>query len=386
MPGTARAQQELTVHDVNVAYDFGQQVTFQGRIDSPSSVLQASILFRQAGEEITRIETLAIEPDGLLHFKYNVSSNVLAPFSTIIFWFQAAMTDGSTQTSPTFNFRYEDNRFTWQQLSEGSLAVHWYGADPAFGQSALDAGRAGLAAISQLMPLHMEAPLDVYVYPNVNDLQQALYLGGRPWTGGHADPALGVAMVAVVPGETQVMQMQTRIPHEIAHVMLYREMGQSYNMLPVWLSEGLASLAELYPNPDYANALQQASQNGSLIPMAELCQAFPPDSGRAFLAYAQSQSFTSFLRDSYGSTGLSALVRAYGDGLDCELGASRGVGVPLSQLDSRWREAVLGQNAAGIAVRNLLPYLLVMALALIIPLSGMIRMTAEKRKYEHGAS
>jgi hypothetical protein len=189
-------------------------------------------------------------------------------------------------------------------------------------------------------------------------------------------------MVSIPPGDAQSIEMQTEIPHEIAHVMLYRDMGASYNQLPVWLSEGLASLVEAYPKPDYANALMLASQDGSLIPMVELCDAFPLDSGRAFLAYAQSQSFTSFLRDSYGGTGLSALIRAYGDGLDCELGASRAVGIPLSQLDTRWREKVLGQNVAGVAVRNLVPYLIVIFLALVIPFWGIARMLWEKRQYE----
>ena len=141
-------------------------------------------------------------------------------------------------------------------------------------------------------------------------------------------------------------------------------------------------MVEAYPKADYATALSQASQGGSLVPFTELCDAFPPDSGRAFLAYAESQSFTRYLRDTYGSTGLAALLRAYADGLDCELGAARAVGVPLSQLDTRWREAVLGQNVEGVALRNLAPYLLVMVLALAIPIWGAARMFMQKREYE----
>ncbi len=168
--------------------------------------------------------------------------------------------------------------------------------------------------------------------------------------------------------------------------MLYREMGAgAYGNLPVWLSEGIATMAEAYPNPDYANALDVASRNGSLIPFGELCDSFPPDSGRAFLAYAQSQSFTAYLRDTYGFTGLAALVRAYGDGLGCDLGASRALGMPLSQLEARWREAALGQNMTGAALRDLAPYLIVMGLALLIPLGGAAKMAAERRKYEHQA-
>ena len=111
----------------------------------------------------------------------------------------------------------------------------------------------------------------------------------------------------------------------------------------------------------------------------------PPDAGRAYLAYAQSQSFTRYLRDTYGTPGLTALTKAYTDGLDCELGATRAFGLPLTQLDTRWRESVLGQNVAGVALRNLAPYLLVMGMALVIPLWGVVTMLGAKRRAERAA-
>jgi len=383
MTARVHAQDSLEVQDVNVAYNFGQQITFQARLQSLAGISQASVLFRESDEAVTRVGTLALDPDGRAQFTYDTSLNVLPPFSNILFWFQAVLTDGRTRTSSIYNFRYDDNRFPWQQLSDGGVTVHWYEGDGAFGQAALDSARMGLGAIRQLLPsTATDTPLDVYIYSKAQDLQDALFLGGRPWMGGHADPSMGVAMAAIPPGEAQSIEMQTEIPHEMAHILLYRDMGAGYGRLPVWLNEGIASMVEGYPKADYANALSLASKNSSLIPLAGLCDSFPPDSGRAFLAYAESQSFASYLRDTYGSTGLAALIRAYADGLDCELGAARAVGLPLSQLDTRWRESVLGQNVAGAAFRALAPYLLVMVLALAIPLWGALKMVREKRKYE----
>lgn len=379
-PQPASAQAPLLVEDPNVVYIFGEQITFQGRFPEAAQIVQASVLFRQAQEELTRVESLVIEPDGSAHFTYNASLNVLAPFSTVLFWFQAAFTDGSTRSSAAYSFRYDDNRFPWQELWDADLTVHWYDGNTAFGQAALDVAREGVSAIGELLALEANGPLDIYIYSNVNDLQGALYLGGREWVAGHADPALGVALVAIPPGETQTMEMQTTIPHEAAHVLLYRGLGPVYDNLPAWLSEGIASLAEAYPNPDYSNALDAAGRGDSLIPLLELCDSFPPDSGRAFLAYAQSRSFTAYLRDTYGVTGLNAFVHAYADGLDCDLGAVRAVGLPLSQLDSRWRETSLGQNAAGAALRDLAPYLIVLGMALLIPLTGFLIMLFERRQ------
>ena len=60
----------------------------------------------------------------------------------------------------------------------------------------------------------------------------------KSWQGGHANPKLGVVMLAVTPGPGQSIEMETLIPHELAHVMLYRSVGEGYAVLPVWLSEG----------------------------------------------------------------------------------------------------------------------------------------------------
>jgi hypothetical protein len=139
-------------------------------------------------------------------------------------------------------------------------------------------------------------------------------------------------------------------------------------------------MAELYPNPDYPSALTLASQHDSLLPFDALCASFPADSAGASLAYAESDSFVRYLRDTYGNTGLVALTRAYADGLDCELGATRAVGTPLSQLDARWRESALGQNVVGVAIRNLLPYLVMLGFVLIVPLWSAIASARGRRR------
>jgi hypothetical protein len=87
-----------------------------------------------------------------------------------------------------------------------------------------------------------------------------------------------------------------------------------------------------------------------------------------------------YIRDTYGTSGLGRLTSAYGDGFPCELGATSALGTPLSQLDTRWRESVLGQNVAGVAARNLTPFILLMALVLVVPIWGAIDMLRQRRK------
>ncbi len=366
--------------NVGVVYNFGQQITFKARLTSSVPIAQATISFREVNEQNTRVEPLALASDGTTFYQYDASQNLIPPFATIIFSFQAALADGNTLSSPTYNFRYDDNRFKWQTLTDGPINAHWYEGDDAFGHAALDAARGGLQFVNQIVPVSLNNPLDVYVYASAGDLQSALQLGGRSWVAGHADPTLGVVMVSAAPGSTQTIELQRQIPHELAHVMLYRNLGAGYNRLPVWLNEGIASMAELYPNPDYASALKAASQNNTLPPISDLCVSFPADSGGAFLAYAESESFVRYLRDTYGDTGLVALTKAYADGLDCNLGATRAVGVPLNVLEARWRAYISGESVASIAAFNLLPYIIFLVLTLIVPVWGALDILRERRR------
>ena len=370
----------IVVEEPMVAVSFGQSITFQAKIKSSIPIQQVSLLFRGINEENTRVETLTTGTDGSVSFTYDASLNIIPPFSWVVFWFQATLSDNQTYTSDPIRFQYKDDRFPWRDLSRENVNVHWYAGDDAFGSTALDAATSGVQAIREIIPVSLNDPIDIYIYSNPTDLQNTLLLGGENWAGGHATPEFGVVMVAIAPGAGQSIEMQTKIPHELAHVMLYRSLGNAYTAQPLWLLEGIASMVELYPNPDYARALEIASSGDTLLAFESLCASFPADAGNAFLAYAQSQSFVSYIRDSFGSSGLVRLTNSYREGFSCELGATSALGTPLSQLDVRWRENVLGQNTSGVAVRNLLPFLLLLALVLMVPLWGAIDMLRQRRK------
>jgi hypothetical protein len=73
-----------------------------------------------------------------------------------------------------------------------------------------------------------------------------------------------------------------------------------------------------------------------------------------------------------------SLAGYYADGVDCERGTERAFGVSLSRLELSWRESVLGEKAVGSALRNMLPYLVLLCLVLFIPLAGGLTMMRRK--------
>jgi hypothetical protein len=379
-PSQVQGQGGIAVENAVVAVSFGKNITFTAKLKAPIPIQQASLLFREVNEEVTRVETLQVAQDGSVSFTYDASQNAFSPFSWIVFWFQATLSDGITYTSEPIKFQYYDDRFPWRQITQANVTINWYAGDDAFSASALDSAGLGILNMRDFIPISLTEPIQIYIYSNVNDLQDTLLLGGDEWVGGHAHPELGVVLVAIPPGVSQFVEMETKIPHELAHVMLFRALGENYTKQPAWLIEGIASMVEIYANPEYERALQIASQNDTLIPFEDLCASFPADAGSAFLAYAQAQSFVTYIRDSFGTSGLARLTDSYTEGFNCELGATQALGVPLSQLDTRWRETVLGQNVGGVALRNLTPFLLLMLLVLVVPIWSAIDMLRRRRK------
>ena len=181
---------------------------------------------------------------------------------------------------------------------------------------------------------------------------------------------------------TQKIIMQQQIPHELAHVLLYRYLGENYNRLPTWLLEGIASLAELYPNPDYQLALKRAVEQNTLMPISALCGPFSRDASQAFLSYAEAASFTRYLHTNYGISKLDLLLRTYADGISCETGALQVYGQSLAHLDARWQESALGANLLGVALRATAPYLIILAIILAYP---AIQLFSAKTKRERNA-
>jgi hypothetical protein len=330
----AKAQESIEVTDVRVGHDFGEEIRFSARVEASNPIKEVLLIFRDVNEENTRV--ISLDPD--------------------------------SKTSKKYSIIYADNRFDWEMREDEMLRVYWNSGDEAFGLAALDVARSGLKEIQTLFPVPLDERIDIYIYASSVDLQNALFMGGETWIAGHASPALGIVFVAIAPGEQEQIFMQKKIPHELTHILLYRYIGENYNRLPTWLNEGLASIAEQYANPDYALALKRAVENKTLISIDELCEPFPRDASQAFLAYAESESFTRYLQNNYGTSGLDDLIIAYADGLSCEKGVEDALGRSLTYLDGNWQESVLGANPFGVAWRALSPYVVLFALLLATPL------------------
>ncbi|HPH95473.1 MAG TPA: peptidase MA family metallohydrolase [Anaerolineaceae bacterium] len=362
-----------------VSYIFGEQVSFDVEVKSEAQIDEAYLVYQPEGSE-SRVIPMQIDQNRLA-VDLDLNQTRIPPFSRVAYWFQLKPQGADLITSASYAFNYDDNRFEWQTLENEQLAVFWHDGDLAFGQSALNTGINGLETASGL--LGTAAPsqqIRIYIYPSTQELQSALEISGQPWLAGHASPQLGIVLVSIAPNADQRLRMEQQIPHELVHVMLYQSVGKDYDRIPPWLNEGLATLAELYPNADYANVLVTAGKNNTLLPMSSLCSPFPMDASRAFLSYAQSASFTRFLQQKYGVSGIQNLLLKYSDGLGCSEASFAAFGKPLASLESDWKEETLGISSSLDALRRIAPYLLLFAVLLLpVLIIGIGRLFSSKK-------
>jgi hypothetical protein len=359
------AQGDLDVQGEAVEVIFGEHLFFSARLILPDEEGHVMLFIRP--REGFQTASVDISPGitGRVRHTHELGNTFFPPFSTVEYWYQWEGAGGATLMSPTFSFEYIDNRYNWRIIETAPIRLHWVEGDLQFAQEALDITRESFLSIQQELPFGNNGAasdwVDVYVYRSGTELQSALSLGGESWLAGHADPQLGVVLVSIPPGPESASEMERQIPHEIAHVMLYRLVGGEYSDIPVWLNEGFASLSELYPNPNYPFLLNSAYSDDLLIPMDDLCRTFPASASDILLAYAQSAAFTSHLHNEYGKSGVNALISEYADGKSCERGAEAALGKPLSTLERDWRQEAFGEDAW----RGLIPWLGIFALIFI---------------------
>ncbi len=375
-PARAESGVEISAQPPN--YTFGGQITFQATITPGISIQNIRLIVESPGLP-SFVGDAKFTPPDQITYVYVLPSRPLRAFSTITYHYRVALENGEVYTSPNFSFRYEDNRYTWQVLEDDAFRIHWYEGEMAFAQEILDTARNGKANIETLLSkADTGNPINIYAYASASELQSTLLMSGQTWVAGHADPELGAIAVSLPTGTARSLEIRRQVPHELAHILLYRMMGEGYQSLPRWLNEGIASQMELYPNSDYPLYLEKAYRENRVIPIEQLCRSFPSDAATSFLAYAEANSLTGYIKEYYGEEGIRNLILAYETGVGCARGVEIALGRELPQLEKDWLKATFDQNKvvetsgkiveAGTAF---LPWLTIFA-AVFAPMTGFI--------------
>jgi hypothetical protein len=330
----------------SVEHSFAQHATFRLEATSDSAISEVYLFFRATHADETEKKRMEVEEPSReidIEYVHDLRHYPLPPFADIAYWWQIEDADGNQLKTARKQFQYTDNRFRWERLDAGGIEIHWIEGqgDPAFAQTALDIAATSVKEINTELRAPVPDPLQVYIYDSERNLQAAMILTGRDWVGGQAHPGLGVVVIAVSAEQGYTSRLKRYLPHEITHLLVYeRTTAEGYRNVPEWLNEGLATVNEQLPTPEYAIALEEAHNRGQLLSLEELCVPFSPDPRTAILSYAESSSVVAFIRKEYGGEGIRALLSAYADGASCTSGVENGLGISFNKLENQWRRSL----------------------------------------------
>lgn len=341
------AQAEDPTLEPEIDYVFGQELRFSLSVRNASDVERITLYFRPELATELYVVNVPFESAETLSVTHPIDLSLVKvrPYSRINYEWEVVPA-GRPPLSLEQSFAYEDDRFVWHSTSRGGAKAHWTGGGPSLGQDALDAITPALARLSNILPVELISPFDVYIYPSSADLRAGLRLVGFDGEV-TTHPELNVILVTAVNPQSAAADLGQSIPYELTHLLLYRVAGGKYDGIPWWLTEGLGLKVQARPHPDYAEILDDAVRSDSTFPFSQLCLAAMEKGDRVLLAEAQSASFVDFILNRYGDQAVAELISSYADGVECESAVLQTLGITLDDLQEAWLDSQRARSVTG---------------------------------------
>lgn len=340
---TALAAPRADVTNDQVTFDFPNTATFSATLSADSDIVSVTLEYGNVQQTCGEVVAKAF-PDFTPAKNVNVEwtwdmrqSGSLPPGATI--WWRWIYTDSAGNESSTEiqTATWLDSVHDWQTLTSGDLRLHWYNNDKAFAQTMLDAGLEGLRRNKEQAGLVTDSPIDLYVYPNYTDMQEAI-LYEPSWTGGMAFPEYNIFIMGVS-GSDSTWDKNTVI-HELTHILVGHLTFSCLGDVPTWLNEGLAMYSEGELDSSAQAQLDQAISSDTLLTVRSLNGGFSELPDKANLSYSQSYSITNFLIQTYGQDKLTELLKALRDAKPIDDALLEIYGFDSDGLEDAWRQSV----------------------------------------------
>lgn len=342
-PRPAAAAEPATITRNEAQSDFGKEVRFELEATSASSIKELKFLYALGinnEEDVLAFTEAAPEwqPNSKsveASFIRDTSIEYLPVGVTIRYKWVLIADDGTVTETPVNSVVYLDTRFEWRERTQRGITVRWYAGDDAWGDSMIEAAVRGLDRLEQRIGGAVKNPMTITVYENTADMREALPPNSAEWIGGQAQPSLGLIVGAIAPGDEP--ERDRLIPHELSHLVMAQATRNNYGSTPVWFEEGVAVVNQDIKDPDFADRVDEAAEDGALIPLRALASNFPSDPEQARLSYAQSESVVRYIEGEYGVEGIAKLVEQFKQGVTDDVAVQSALNISLDKLNEDWR-------------------------------------------------
>ncbi|MBN2085165.1 MAG: hypothetical protein JW748_08045 [Anaerolineales bacterium] len=333
----------LSVERNRAVLDFPNTVTFQLTISAPAEIERIVLEYgvdRLTCGEVTAKAFPDFTPAARVEteWTWDMRKSGSEPPGARIWWqWRATDTDGNEQLIGRSEIIWLDTEHSWQKVTSGSIAVHWYEGGAAYGSDMLDSAVGSIRHIGELIDLHPDGTIDLYLYASYEDLRDAvLYEPG--WTGGQSYGDHNIIILGIPVGYED--WGKSAIAHELMHNVVDRFTFSCLVRIPSWVHEGLAMVSEGGPGEEGMAMLQAAIDNNAIFPLRSLGGGFPEDPGKAELAYNQSYSVVDFLIRRGDAARMRSFLELLGFGMTADEALLKLFGFNVDGLDAAWRESV----------------------------------------------
>ncbi|OGP55619.1 MAG: hypothetical protein A2Y65_00435 [Deltaproteobacteria bacterium RBG_13_52_11] len=227
---------------------------------------------------------------------------------------------------------------SWIELRSPHFILKYQGPEQKMAafllQKAEETRDAIMREIGQVPP----SPCLIYLAPTWEAFQGA-QPGNQPpsWSVGTAYPGLNLIVLKSLRGmKGGRLEIEEVLQHEYAHLALATAL--TGHEAPQWLNEGFAMLQSRGWSLSWDYILSRGVLAKELIPLEELADGLPLDQRQAELAYAQSFSFVSYIKNEFGPAALPRFIRGLTHGLDVEAALRQATGLGLRDMERRWKE------------------------------------------------
>lgn len=336
------AQAPITVQQESITSEFRNNITAKISATGQTDITEVEFFYRVAGKPATTRAAANFSPGTTVDasFTINQTETYFPPGTELEYWWKLTDANGESLKTGRQSYRYMDERYDFQSLSNERVSLYWYRGGDNFGQKLFDQANVALDRLENTVGVTVEKQVSIFIYGSHEDLLNAIAVGAQEWTGGQAFGEFGVVVLGITPDNLS-WGLKATI-HELTHLVIKQATDNPYGDLPRWLDEGLAVYNE---DPDrldsqFRVSFDAAVRANALMSLQTLSSSFPADPQEANLAYGESGAVVKFIIDTYGSDAMKQLLQIFSEGELYDKALMQALGVDMHGLDNAWRESL----------------------------------------------
>lgn len=327
-----------------VRNQFPEGVVFEAVAETvaPAKIQEIKLEMGVKGSQRLSYVYLEFDRDTTVHGKYLLRTSgaqYKPPGSLIEYRFIIVDSGGRSLETPKETFLYMDNRFQWEEIAEGLVAVYYYGPTSQRAELILKASTGTVTSMGALLGVVPAQPIRVIGYNHPAQMASALpyqpkAVQAELLVQGQAWYEYGVLLMLA--GDPQADGVAC---HELTHMLVSEATREAFVRVPSWLNEGLAEYGNINPGYSYDIVLSEAISQKQLLPLRHM-QAMPGKPREILLFYGQARSVVKYLIDTHGQSKIKDLLATLKRGLPINEALKTVYGFDQDGLDNAWRQSL----------------------------------------------